>query len=68
MSAADDYRAAACLGKISFATFTQAKHVAERGTRRGKSRQIYHCPHCRQFHLGRRPFLKRQGRITTEEP
>lgn len=67
MTPSETYRASACDGKVSFATFTQAKHVAERGTRRGKSRQIYHCPHCRQFHLGRRPFLKRQGRITTED-
>jgi len=63
----DTYRASACLGKVGFASFLQAQRVSERSSRRGRSRQIYHCPHCHLFHLGRRPFLKRQGRITTED-
>jgi hypothetical protein len=68
MTTEDTYRASACDGKVGFATFTQARVVAERSTRRGKSRQIYHCVHCHQFHLGRRPITTRRSRITIEEP
>ena len=67
MTPSDTYRASACDGKVGFATFTQARVVAERSTRRGKNRQIYHCPHCHLFHLGRRPITKRRSRITTED-
>jgi len=59
MTPEDTYRASACDGKVGFATFTQARVVAERSTRRGKNRQIYHCPFCHQFHLGRRPLSRR---------
>ena len=58
----DTYRASACDGKVAFATFTQAQLIAVRGTRRGKSRQVYHCTFCHQFHLGRRPINQRQRR------
>ena len=58
----DTYRASACDGKVSFSSFTQAQLVAVRGTRRGKSRQVYHCTFCHQFHLGRRPINQRQRR------
>ncbi len=68
MTPSDTYRASACFGKIQFSTFTQAQRVSERASRRGRSRQIYHCPHCHLFHLGRRPITKRRNRITIEEP
>lgn len=61
----DTYRASACAGKIAFSTFTQAQLIAVRGTRRGRSRQIYHCPFCHLFHLGRRPAQPRQRRRET---
>lgn len=67
MTPEDTYRASAFLGKVGFASFLQAQRVAQRSTRRGKSRQIYHCPHCHLFHLGRRPITKRRSRITTED-
>jgi len=54
------HRAAACDGKIPFATFTAAQLVAVRGSRRGKPRQVYHCAFCHQFHLGRRPATGRR--------
>jgi len=65
LTARDTYRAAACDGKISFATFTDAQLVAQRSSRRGRSRQIYHCPFCHLFHLGRRPAQPRQRRRET---
>ena len=68
MTVDDDYRASACLGKVGFSSFFQAQRVGERASRRGRSRQIYHCPHCHLFHLGRRPITKRRSRITIEEP
>ena len=68
MTPEDTYRASACFGKIQFSTFTQAQRVGERSSRRGRSRQIYHCPHCHLFHLGRRPITKWRSRITIEEP
>jgi len=67
VTAADDYRASACLGKVSFFSFAQAQRVAERGTRRGRSRQVYHCPFCGAFHLGRRPVIGRRVRLSTKE-
>ena len=67
MTVYDDYRASACLGKVGFTSFLQAQRVSERASRRGRSRQIYHCPHCHLFHLGRRPITKRRSRITTED-
>ena len=63
----DTYRASACLGKVGFSSFLQAQRVGERSSRRGRSRQIYHCPHCHLFHLGRRPITKRRSRITIED-
>jgi hypothetical protein len=68
MTVDDDYRASACTGKIGFTSFLQAQRVGERSSRRGRSRQIYRCPHCHLFHLGRRPITKRRNRITIEEP
>lgn len=60
--------AAACDGKVPFATFTAAQLVAVRGSRRGKPRQVYHCAFCHQFHLGRRPATgRRPRRIEVEE-
>ncbi len=59
MTPSDTYRASACDGKVGFSTFTQAQRVSERSSRRGRSRQIYHCPHCHLFHLGRRPLSRR---------
>ncbi len=61
----DTYRASACDGKVSFSSFTQAQLVAVRGTRRGKSRQVYHCTFCHHFHLGRRPINQRPRRRET---
>ncbi len=55
----DTYRASACFGKVKFTSFLQAQRVGERASRRGRSRQIYHCPHCHLFHLGRRPLSRR---------
>lgn len=63
----DDYRASACDGKVAFASFAQAQRVAERGTRRGRSRQVYHCPFCHAFHLGRRPVTGRKRRLQPSE-
>jgi hypothetical protein len=59
MTPEDTYRASACDGKVGFATFTQAQRVSERASRRGRNRQIYHCVHCHQFHLGRMPLSRR---------
>jgi len=67
VTAADDYRESACTGKIPFSSFAQAQRVAERGTRRGRSRQVYRCVHCHHFHLGRRPVIRRRVRLSTEE-
>lgn len=48
-------RAASCIGKAPFATFTEAARVARR-KRKTRPRKVYHCPHCRKFHLaGARP-------------
>jgi hypothetical protein len=58
----DTYRAAACSGKISFRSHAMAQMVASRGSRSERSRQVYHCPFCHQFHLGRRPITARQQR------
>lgn len=63
----DDYRASACEGKVSFASFAQAQRVAERGSRRGRSRQVYHCPFCHAFHLGRRPVHGRKPRLQAKD-
>ena len=67
MNQQDTHRAAACEGKVAFNSFAQAQRVAERGTRRGRSRQVYHCPFCHAFHLGRRPVIGRRMRPFTEE-
>lgn len=67
MTITDDYRASACSGKVAFASFTQAERVADRGTRRNKSRQVYRCVHCYQFHLGRKPVTGRKRRPLTKE-
>ena len=67
MSPDQTYRDSACSGKVAFASFAQAQRVAERGTRRGRSRQVYHCPFCHAFHLGRRPVIGRRVRLSTEE-
>lgn len=61
------HRAAACEGKVAFASFAQAQRVAERGTRRGRSRQVYHCMFCHAFHLGRRPVIGRKRRLQPSE-
>jgi len=67
MNQQDTHRAAACEGKVAFNSFAQAQRVAERGTRRGRSRQVYHCPFCHAFHLGRRPVIGRKVRLSTKE-
>jgi hypothetical protein len=66
-SVTQTHRAAACDGKIPFATFTAAQLVAVRGSRRGKPRQVYHCAFCHQFHLGRRPATGRRPRPSPSE-
>jgi hypothetical protein len=67
MSPDQTYRDSACGGKVAFSSYAQAQRVAERGTRRGRSRQVYHCPFCHAFHLGRRPATGRKVRPSTEE-
>jgi hypothetical protein len=59
----DTFRASACDGKVKFETYAQAREVGARGTRRGKPRQVYHCPFCYGYHLGTRPVTLRQSRI-----
>ena len=59
-SVARTHRAAACTGKVSFDTFTQAQLVNVRGQKRGMSRSVYHCDFCHRFHLGRRPITGRK--------
>ena len=61
------YRAAACAGKVAFRSHAMAQMVASRGSRQGRSRQVYHCPFCHQFHLGRRPAQPRQRRREIED-
>jgi hypothetical protein len=67
MSPDQTYRDSACSGKVAFSSYAQAQRVAERGTRRGRSRQVYHCPFCHAFHLGRRPVNWRKGRLLSTE-
>jgi len=61
----DTYRASACAGKVAFRSHAMAQMVASRGGRQGRSRQVYHCTFCHQFHLGRRPINQRQRRRET---
>lgn len=61
------HRDSACSGKVAFASYAQAQRVAVRGTRRGKARQVYHCPFCHEFHLGRRPVIGRKPRPLIKE-
>jgi len=67
MTPEDTYRASACFGKIQFSTFTQAQRVGERSSRRGRSRQIYHCPHCHLFHLSDIMGVLKDGRTLAIE-
>ena len=56
-----------CTGKVSFATYHQAAEVCERGSKRGKRRQVYHCSVCHLYHLGHPPKILRLGRIRRGE-
>lgn len=60
------HRAAACTGKIAFASYAQAQRVADRHGRARRSRQVYHCPFCQAFHLGRKPVNWRKRQSTEE--
>ena len=61
----DTYRASACDGKVAFRSHAMAQMVASRGGRQGRSRQVYHCPFCHEFHLGRRPIQRKRSRNIT---
>lgn len=51
-----DFDRAACEGKIAFRDRTMAEKVIKRPHhhKRDINRQIYRCPVCRQWHIGRR--------------
>ena len=51
---------AQCLGKRAFLTFTEAQRQAKH---KRWPRDIYRCPHCRQWHIGGKGprFRKEQG-------
>lgn len=51
-----------CAGKQSYETWANAQEVR----RAYKSLDIYRCPHCGQFHLGRKP--KGFGRPKQQPP
>ena len=61
------YRAAACAGKVAFRSHAMAQMVASRGSRSERSRQVYRCPFCHQFHLGRRPAQPRRKRTPRQD-
>lgn len=66
MSPDQTYRDSACSGKVAFASYAQAQRVADRHGRTRRSRQVYHCIHCHQFHLGRKPINWRKRQSTEE--
>ena len=44
----------ACEGKEAFASFKIAENTSGRSSnRRHCAFQVYHCPHCHKFHIGR---------------
>ena len=45
-------RAAACIGKQAFATPQLAHEIVARRRSR-KAREVYRCPYCGRFHVGR---------------
>lgn len=53
-------RPSQCDGKRGYPTYLTAKQA------NGRRLDIYHCPHCGQFHLGNKP--KGQGRPKPPPP
>jgi len=58
MSNDDIHRHRSCTNKQRFATRAEAEAVAEKATREWNLNEtvwlnVYLCPYCRQFHLGR---------------
>ncbi len=52
----NDY-AAVCQGKEAFETYRLAEKVKKSMCRRTTGGlDVYHCPHCRKFHIGRNKF------------
>ena len=57
-----------CLGKIGYAERSEAVEARARVIRRRKEANsdpidIYHCPNCKRFHLGRNPKKARKGQF-----
>lgn len=49
----DNYIAASCAGKVSFASFKLANAVVTRNSDKHRDgRTSYHCQYCHQWHVG----------------
>lgn len=45
---------ACCVGKEAFETGNVARAVNKRRARKGMTGDVYRCPHCSKYHIGRR--------------
>lgn len=53
-SASSDHQAASCQGKEPFLERRYAERAAKRVRRNSETRtDVYRCPHCQHFHIGR---------------
>lgn len=55
----EEAQAAVCAGKDAFHSPAAAHLVAANHRRRGKKVEVYRCPACGQWHIGRRDKLRR---------
>lgn len=66
MSARGEFEAAACTGKVRFTSYAAAARVQKRRAQshdRGlKQGEVYRCPVCHWFHLGRKSDQERPKR------
>jgi nitrate/TMAO reductase-like tetraheme cytochrome c subunit len=54
----DEGRKIQCAGKVSFASWSDAKTAAARRA----NRQVYNCRHCHRFHVGTQAPRDARGR------